>query len=621
MKRALKGLRITLTIASILFFNGCNSVGLPELGTPDIALPELPSLGFGLGSKTEAAIPISVSYAFDATITQATLEVDGCGFPYTIKSGEIIPQAFLAMGQKQFNSVAAYEGSGQAVQTSQQTDLTVYLQLTHQSFETPEKSAQEDTFLASINLQILATFIDSNGKQLAQTPLNYSAEASLWTPALMVQAGSCLTSSYDEEINRAAAELARQLVSIVPQVIKPVAQQPLITQTTSSGQNQVRQAILPAMKFRTMLKDGNNNLILEGGEVLVLQIEATNSGRQPVSAINIDLAGHRTLLRAFSDITPLPISLGDFQPGETKTAEIRGRMPRQVSDNKGELIVTLRPRGGPPVGSHRILAALQSPTPTGKQDASRQLFSSPQQQKIGHFRNKYVAILIGMDRYRDTWRQAYRVRTGQMKVLKDTLQTTGLFSETNIRMLRGVQATKTDIEEVLLSWGRQRLEKDSILIFHFSGQAVSHPATGEVYLVPFEGSPKASLKRLISLRTLQRVLRKLENRLTLLILDTPVTSLLRQSGAISTNGSIPTRWTSGLPLLQKQGTKVIQIRKKSLKSNDGPAELLAGLLGQADANRNGTITLGEFLHDVHSISEITAAPSKHSSEALLPLTQ
>ena len=618
MKKPLKRSRVTLIIASILFLNGCNSMSMPELSAPEINLPDF---GLGTGSKAEASIPISVSYAFDASVTQATLEVDACGLPYTINTGEIIPQAFLAIGQKQFNSVVAYEGSGQAMQSSQQTDLTIHIQLTHQSFTPLAKMAQEDTFVANVSLQMLATLIDPNGKQLAQTPLNYSNQASLWTPALTSQSVSCLTSSYDEEINRAAAELARQLVSVVPQVIKPVAQQPLTAQATSSGQNQVRQAILPAMKFRTMLRDGNNNLILEGGEVLVLQIEATNSGRQPVSAINIDLAGHRTLLRAFSDITPLPISLGDFQPGETKTAEIRGRMPRQVSDNKGELIVTLRPRGGPLVGSHRILAALQSPTPTGKQGASRQLFSSSQQQKIGHFRNKYVAILIGMDRYRDTWRKAYRVRTGQMKVLKDTLQTTGLFSETNIRMLRGVQATKTDIEEVLLSWGRQRLGKDSILIFHFSGQALNHPATGEVYLVPFEGSPKASVKKLISLRTLQRVLGKLENRLTLLVLDTPVKPLFRQSRSTGTNGAISIKWTSGLSLSKKQSARVIQIRKTSPHKTDGPAKLLAGLLGQADRNGNGTVTLDEFLHDVNSISEITSTPIKNSFDSSLPLTQ
>ena len=65
-------------------------------------------------------------------MTQARLEVEACGLPYTINTGEILPQAFLAIGQERFTSVAAYAGSGEAVQASQQSDLTVHLQLVHQ---------------------------------------------------------------------------------------------------------------------------------------------------------------------------------------------------------------------------------------------------------------------------------------------------------------------------------------------------------------------------------------------------------------------------------------------------------------------------------------------------------
>ena len=239
MKRVVTGLSTTITIASILFLNGCNSISLPELSTPEIGLP---TFGFGPKSEPEAHIPISVSYAFDESITQATLEVDACGFPYEIKTGEIIPQAFLAIGQERFNSVAAYSGSVEAVPASQQTDLTIYLQLINQSFEPLGKMAQEDTFLAFVDLQMFATFIDSSGKQLAQTPLNYRAKASFWTPALTSQSGSCVTSTYDTEISRAAEELARQLVSVVPQALeKPAVQEPVTTQTAPSGQRQVHQ--------------------------------------------------------------------------------------------------------------------------------------------------------------------------------------------------------------------------------------------------------------------------------------------------------------------------------------------------------------------------------------------
>ena len=580
---------------------------------PEVNLPEI-----GFGKKSEPKLPISVSFAFDPSVTQATLEVDACGLPYTINTGEIIPQAFLAIGKERFASVTAYSGSGQAVQASQHSDLTVQVQLVHQSFQPATKIAQEDTYIAFVNLQMLAIFMDSTGKELAQTPLNYSAQASIWAPALTSNSVSCVTGTFDDEMSRAAGELARQLVSIVPQLTGQESPSPLTAQVS---QNQFRTPSLPALKFRTMLKDGNNNLILEGGEVLVLQIEATNSGAQPLLEVNIELKGSQTLLQAFSEMTPLPISFGDFQPGETKTIEVRGRMPFQVPENKGELVVTLKPRDGSIVGSHRILAALQSATPTTGQRNSTQFTSKAPQQKIDPSGNTYVAILIGLDQYREKWKKAYKIPKGQLQALKDTLQTTGVFSEKNIQVLRGSHATRTDIEEALLSWGRQRLGKDSVLIFHFSGQALSHPTTGEVYLVPFEGSPTASAKRLISLRTLQRVLGKMGNRLTLLILDTPATPLLRQVGTIGANGSIPIKWTSGLALSSQGGTKVIQVRQKFRRTNEGPAELLAGLLGRADANGNGTITVEEFLEDIKPRAEITSAPPKNSPEALIPLAR
>jgi len=370
-----------------------------------------------------------------------------------------------------------------------------------------------------------------------------------------------------------------------------------------------------------MLRDGNNNLILENDEMVALQIEATNSSSQSLPEVNIELEGTPSLIQAFSEMTPLPISFGDFQAGETKTTEVRGRMPSNVSQKSGELIVTLKPRSGSVIGSHRIIAALRPSRATGQQDASTRTFSSPDPENSYPSKNKYVAILIGMDRYRDNWRQSYQVQTNQIESLKNTLETTGLFSNNNIRILRGSRATRSNIEKALLSWGRQRLEKDSLLIFHFSGQALSHPTTGEIYLVPFKGTPHASAKRLISLRTLQRVLGKLGNRVTLLVLDTPVTPLHLQSKSFDTQRSTQIRWTGGLAHSQKRRTKVIQIRKHSPRNNHGPAEIFAGLLGQADANGNGTITLGEFLQNLHPISEITSVLSKNSSEFTIPLAQ
>ena len=139
------------------------------------------------------------------------------------------------------------------------------------------------------------------------------------------------------------------------------------------------------------------------------------------------------------------------------------------------------------------------------------------------------------------------------------------------------------------------------MVLYFSGQAVNDQANGEVYLVPYEGSPDASTKQLISLRALQRILGRLQNRLTLLILDAPIAPLGQEDS--HADGVFPVRWTSGLS--QEDKTPIIQIRRRHGQKNGKSADVLAGLSGRADGNQNGTITVGEFLEDASESNEIT----------------
>ena len=147
---------------------------------------------------------------------------------------------------------------------------------------------------------------------------------------------------------------------------------------------------------------------------------------------------------------------------------------------------------------------------------------------------------------------------------------------------------------------------------HCSGQVLSHPTTGEVYLVLFEKSHTASPKRLLPLH---RVLGKLENRLTILILDTPIIRRPYQDGTISI------KWTNGLPLSPQEGTNIIQVRHKKRQNNAVPAKLLAWFSGKADANGNETTTVEEFLEDLEPLAEITSSLPKNSPTLLIPLVQ
>lgn len=598
---------------------------MPDINMPDISMP---NLGFGEEEKPNPTLPVSVIFAFDSSVTESTLEVNACGLPYTIQSGELIPQAFMQVGHERFQSVTAYAGTGKAVQASQAADVTVQIQLVTQSVQSATSMADEENAIAFVDLQLQAAYLDANGNELARQPLNYNEQVSIWTPALTGQSVSCTTGRYDDLIVSAAVQLAGHMASIVPELLnRPVPQQRTAQAVTprqpqaAARQPQPLEPVRPTLKFRTMLKDENNNLMLDAGEVISLHVEITNTGHTLLEGVAIDLKGTPAVVKAFTTITPIPISVGACQPGETKTIEIRGKMPVTVPTQNGELTVSVNPGDGSVIGSHRILATLQSgsghSTPravVGKMPVPELKKSEPAGKKTD-----YLAVLVGMDRYRDTWPGAYRTRRGQVAALTQTLQTTGLFTDHTIRILEGPRATRTAIEETLLTWSRRRLGQDGVLIFYFSGQALNHPETGDVYLVPFEGSPNATAARLLSLRSLQRILATLDNRLTLLILDAPVTPL--RVGGTGFDNAVPTQWVTGFSPSDHEGNHVIQIRKIRRRETGDRADVLAGLFGRADADDNGTITVGEFLNDVSAMAEITPMLPATAPEASIPLSQ
>ena len=596
-----------LLLSAWLVLPGCQNTGLPEVSLPTITMPRIE-----FGNDQKPTLPVSVAYAFDASVTEARLETQACGLPYILNTGEMIPQAFLSVGRQRFQSVSAYEGSGEAVRTAQANDFTIQIGLVNHSLQAVDRIAEEENYLVFLNMQLQAVFLDRDGTELAKTPLRFNEQMAVWTPALTGQSVSCVTGQYDEAVRSAAHDLAGQLASVVSELLTTNSPQP-----PAAASQPTAPAAMP-LTFRTRLKDANNNLILEAGETIVLEIETTYTGAHPLMAAHADLTGSDVIVEAFSTITTLPVSLGTFQPGEVKTTEIRGRLPRTVREPTGELVIALTPAGASaPVGSHRILVPLRAGSPAPQAtDTPAAAHAPPVIKETRAPGEAYVAVLIGMDAYRDDWPNAYHIPTGRMKTVRERLQAVGTFTEPNMRILEGRHAAKSDIEEALFTWGRQRIGAESVLLVYFSGQAVKNPATGEVYLVPHEGSPDASANRLISLRTLQRALGTFDNRLTLLLLDAPLIPLSNPARGPVANESRPVRWDGGLP---QDHASLVQIRHVPEPGNSDPAGVFAGLVGGADDKH--AITVGEFLEVAARASEVTHMLPTSSPMLNIPLAR
>ncbi len=589
----------------------------------------IPRLSFD--EKPETKIPISIIYHFDPTLSQHSKIVDACGLPYTIPSGDIITQTFLKVGQDHFVAARTQPKTTTNPAENPSNALTVDLNFIAFNFDPIGRSGEEDRYNVNVGLQLQAIYQDPQGNALAQTPLTYSETTRLWTPALSSQSSSCATGQFDAVVENAAETLALEMVNVLPQLYGQAPQPPGTTRAEQSVQipTQAIPVQSASLAFRTMLQDANDNLVLEGGEHLSLQIETTNRSATPLPSAYVELRGSQDIVDAFTQVTPMPISIGPLQPGETKTTEVRGKMPIEVEEKNGKLVVSISLSQGIPPGSHTILAAIQrssSATVPTVTEMSKPLSASPKKknpQKASHENSPYHAMIIGLDEYRDPWPQAHQIPQEDLHGLTDTLKATGLFPDMHIKVLKGTHATRTDIEEQLVSLAKHQLTPDSIFFLYYSGHAFVAPENGEVYLVPYEGSPTASKKRLISLRSLQRVLHKFKAKLTLLFLDTPVTQYLEATGkVVGLKKSTPANWRAMIPVDgQISSTRIIQIRRLQGESNRDPAQLLAGLLGGSDQNQNGTVTLGELLRDLEETADIIPSQTQYLPFADIPLAQ
>lgn len=594
------GRRWTIPLLLMMAFSllvSCNKISIPRMSFEE---------------DPQVYLPIAVAYAFDPQLSQATLSVDACGFAYTIPTGNLISQAFVDVSQERFASVVT-QPAGQPAPAGASSNVTVQLSLVNQSFEPTNRSGEEDRYNARITVELLAVFLDSQGHSVAKTPLRYQQTVRMWTPELSSQSTSCATGQFDQEFYDAGENLAKEMTMLMPQLFgQPpppgtVAQSPIPPQATYPAIPQVRPPA-PTLSFRTLLRDGNDNLVLEGGEKLVLQIETSNNGMAPTPSATVELTGSPSILEAFSRVTNLPLTIGPLQAGETKMTEIRGIMPVVNQASKGELIVSVRTPNGVSVGSHRILAAIQPGTSSPTRPAKSQ--NAPNG-------SPHYAILVGLDSYQVPWVKPDETGGRHLHAMAKTLQFTHAFDRDHIRILENARATRKEIEQAVFTWVGPNVTSDSIVFMYFGGHSLLDPHTGEIYLVPYEGSSRTAKNQLISLRLLQRALGKLRGHAVLLILDAPVTRLLGQKGAIDTTGAPSPRWSSGLT---NRGN-LIQVRRRSSSSPQEAADLLAGLEGRADRNHDGTITVEEFLLDLGDKAEILPSPDTLGSRLQVPLAR
>jgi len=126
------------------------------------------------------------------------------------------------------------------------------------------------------------------------------------------------------------------------------------------------------------------------------------------------------------------------------------------------------------------------------------------------------AIVIGIENYRSLPRSDYSGRDAGL--MKDYLKALG-YQERNIDLLINEKATRTDLEKALEAWLPNKVKKDSTVFVYFSGHGAPEPATGDAYLVPYDGDPNYLPVTGYSLKRLYEKLGKLGAKEVIVVLD------------------------------------------------------------------------------------------------------
>ncbi len=571
----------------------------------------------GLGRATlpefGPPIPVSVRMEFDPSLSDAAAPyLDSCSHPREVRIGAVLEDTLLQAAYQTFKTVSV-AGSGPA---QAKPDVAVRISLLKPRFNINNDNVY-DREPALLALDAVATFRDSSGKLLRELPLQVSRQERLLVEPTQQR---CAYASLDKFVSDTAVVLSTKFIREARALLAPEspteaasqAPAPPASPSVSPG---------PVLSFKATILDENGNLILESGERVRLRVDVVNSGAAPAQGVSVTLAGTPAVVTQFP-ATTLPV--GALQPGESRSVEFAATLPQSVQAQRAELLVSIaEASGGAAPAAQTIVAAMRpggqaavGGLMAGRFDDVDQVPAASE----GFQRPQAFLIAVGIGAYRDGRNHTRKYAARDAELVAAHFQSLGGVPTANALVLQDRKALRPGIEEALLDWLPPRVKSESVVIVYFAGQAVVSPS-GETYLVPYDGS-RNSVSRLYPLHDLHAALSKLRAQLTLLIFDGSVSQVGREGRAKPK----PPRWDmggggagGGGTIVQLIGTTGLHNALESDKLRHGlfTYYLLRGLRGEADANHDGEVTLGELTAFLRE--SVPAAAKSHFRQEQHPL--
>lgn len=378
---------------------------------------------------------------------------------------------------------------------------------------------------------------------------------------------------------------------------------PIATSGTASSQAVTQQSAtalsLPAsvertatVIFRAIIRDENRNQVLHSGEAIAIELEVKNEGPGTARAVELAVTATPPLIERI----PERVSIGDLQPGEVKRVTVDGQVGMINEAMQAELTLVLR-AGSSSVQlptAKKFLVAMKPASTAGALSQPLDVDQVPKRTGL-LTQPKAVAIVIGVGQFRENGLARVKYATRDAEVLAGYLKSVGGISPERVRILLDANALKSDLAEVLEEWLPKQVDPATVVYVSVTGRGVVDAATGAVSMLLFDGTT-ASSARLYSLRRLQESLAKLPIQRAVVMLDLSLELAPGKEAAVAVAPQWELEGAGKEKILWMVGNRAVQESYSYDPGQHGlfAYQLLKGMGGAADLDRNGLILAGEL---------------------------
>jgi hypothetical protein len=345
------------------------------------------------------------------------------------------------------------------------------------------------------------------------------------------------------------------------------------------------------VKFRAIVRHENPDQVFHSGEAIAIEVEVKNEGPGTAQAVELLVATTPILTQQIPGV----VSIGDLKPGEVKHMTLDGKVGTITAAAQEELTLILRAKS-PLVrlpSAKKFLVVMQ---PASTVETATPVDVDRLPKRAGLLKQpKAIGIVVGVGQFRESGIPSVKYAVRDAEAMATYLKSIGGIPSERVRILVDSHALKHDLAEVLEEWLPQQVDSTTVVYISVTGRGMVDPTTGAVSMIPFDGMA-ASRARLYSLRRLQESLAALPIQRAVVMLDLSLEPL----PGTEVKGTIVPLWEqegSGKEkIMWMIGNRAVQDTHMYDPGRHGlfTYQLLRGMGGAADLDKNGTILTGEL---------------------------